>query len=72
MTARALLLVEVVMDMIDGSCNTMDQDEFYAVPKWILENWWATLNLVRGELTSSSPCEEPSVPSADSQESSEF
>lgn len=52
MTERAVLLVEVVMDMIDGSCNTMDEDEFYAVPKWILENWWATLNLVRGEITS--------------------
>jgi len=52
MTERALLLVEVVMDMIDGSCNTMDEDEFYAVPKWILENWWATLNLVRTEITS--------------------
>ena len=52
MTERAVLLIEVVMDMIDGSCNTMDEDEFYAVPKWILENWWATLNLVRSELTS--------------------
>lgn len=47
-----MLLIEVVMDMIDGSCDTMDKDEFYAVPKWILENWWTTLNLVRGELTS--------------------
>ena len=59
MTERAVLLVEVVMDMIDGSCDTMDKDEFYAVPKWILENWWATLNLVRTEITSSNPSEEP-------------
>ena len=59
MTDRAVLLVEVVMDMIDGSCNTMDEDEFYAVPKWILENWWATLNLVRTEITSASSEDRP-------------
>lgn len=71
MTARAVLLIEVVMDMISGSCDMMEKDEFHAPPKWIMENWWATLNLVRGELTSSSPSEEPSAPSADSPESSE-
>lgn len=69
MTERALLLVEVIMDMISGACDTMEEDQFYAPPKWLMENWWATLNLVRGELTSSSPSEEPSIPSADSQES---
>jgi len=52
MTERAKLLVEVVMDMISGACDTMDKDHFYSPPKWILENWWATLNLVRTEITS--------------------
>ena len=52
MTERALLLVEVVMDMVSGACDTMEEDQFYAPPKWLLENWWATLNLVRGEITS--------------------
>jgi hypothetical protein len=54
MTERALLLLEVVMDMISGSCDMMEEDEFHAPAKWLMENWWATLNLVRGELTSSS------------------
>lgn len=71
MTKRALLLVEVVMDMVSGACDTMEEDQFYAPPKWLMENWWATLNLVRGELTSSSPSEELSTPSADPPESSE-
>jgi len=52
MSERALLLVEVVMDMISGACDTMDEDQFYAPPKWLMETWWATLNLVRGEITS--------------------
>lgn len=69
MTERALLLVEVVMDMISTSCDMMEEDPFHAPAKWLMENWWATLNLVRGQLTSSSPSEEPSIPSADSQES---
>ena len=55
MTERALLLVEVVMDMISGSCDMMEEDEFHAPAKWLMENWWATLNLVRSELTSSNP-----------------
>ncbi len=52
MTERALLLVEVVMDMISGALDTMHDDQFYAPPAWLMENWWATLNLVRGEFTS--------------------
>ena len=33
MTERALLLVEVVMDMISGSGDMMEKDEFHAPPK---------------------------------------
>jgi hypothetical protein len=32
------------MDMIDGTLNSMKEDEFFAPADWILENWWATLN----------------------------
>jgi hypothetical protein len=66
MTERAKLLVEVVMDMISGACDTMDKDHFYSPPKWILENWWATLNLVRGEITSKIS-EDPPVDDSDVQ-----
>jgi hypothetical protein len=52
MTERAVLLVEVVMDMISGALDTMEEDQFYSPPTWLMENWWATLNLVRAELTS--------------------
>jgi len=35
-TERAALLLDVVMDMIDGSLNTMSEDKFYTPPTWIL------------------------------------
>jgi len=72
MTERAEILLNVVMDMISGTLDIMSEDKFHSPPGWILENWWNTLSLVRREITSSSPSGEPSSPSADSQESSEF
>lgn len=58
MTDRAVLLVEVVMDMISGALDTMNQDQFYSPPTWIMENWWNTLSIVRREITSLDPSEE--------------
>lgn len=62
MTERAEILLDVVMDMISGALDTMSKDKFYSPPKWVMENWWNTLSLVRREITSSNPSEEPSVP----------
>ena len=39
-------LIETVMEMIDGTIHTMELDEFHAPAKWVLENWWHTLNAV--------------------------
>ncbi len=46
-------LIYTVMDMINGALTTMEADPYFAPPKWILENWWATLNGVI-QITSSS------------------
>lgn len=62
MTERAEILLDVVMDMISGALDTMSKDKFYSPPTWVMENWWNTLSLVRREITSSNPSEEPSVP----------
>lgn len=62
MTERAEILLDVVMDMISGALDTMSKDKFYSPPAWVMENWWNTLSLVRREITSSNPSEEPSVP----------
>lgn len=69
MTKRAEILLDAVMDMISGTLDIMSEDRFHSPPQWIFENWWNTLSLVRREITSSSPSEGPSIPSADSQES---
>jgi hypothetical protein len=52
MTERAILLLDVVMDMISGALDTMSKDQFYSPPTWIMENWWNTLSIVRREITS--------------------
>ena len=44
MNEKQFELIKVVMDMIDGTLNSMKKDEFFAPADWILENWWATLN----------------------------
>lgn len=46
MNKKQVELIKVVMDMISHSCELMEQDIFHAPPKWILENWWHTLNAV--------------------------
>jgi len=44
MNEKEQILVETVMDMINGTLDTMKADEFHAPAPWILENWWHTLN----------------------------
>ena len=44
MNEKARLLVETVMDMINGTLDNMKADEFHAPAAWLLENWWCSLN----------------------------
>jgi hypothetical protein len=44
MNEKARVLIETVMDMINGTLDTMKSDEFHAPAPWLLENWWCTLN----------------------------
>jgi hypothetical protein len=44
MNEKARVLVETVMDMINGTLDTMKEDEFHAPAAWLLENWWCSLN----------------------------
>jgi len=37
-------LIEVVMEMIDGTLMNMQEDQFHAPAAWVLENWWHSLN----------------------------
>lgn len=60
MNEKQFELIKVVMDMIDGTLNSMKEDEFFAPADWILENWWATLNAVL-TLGSSSSTEKESL-----------
>jgi len=39
-------LVCVVMEMIGGTIDNMEKDEFHAPAMWVLNNWWHTLNAV--------------------------
>ena len=44
MNEKARVLVETVMDMISGTLDNMQADEFHAPAAWLLENWWCSLN----------------------------
>jgi hypothetical protein len=44
MHQKARILIETVMDMINGTLDNMKSDEFHAPAAWILENWWCSLN----------------------------
>ena len=44
MNEKEQILVETVMEMIDGTLFRMDVDAFHAPAAWLLENWWHTLN----------------------------
>jgi len=51
MNDRQQELIEIVMEMMSETADIYKNDPHYAPPQWIIENWWATLNVV---LTSSS------------------
>jgi len=38
------ILIETVMDMINGTLEHYERDPHHAPAAWILENWWCTLN----------------------------
>jgi hypothetical protein len=62
MNEKARILVETVMDMINGTLETMSNDEFHAPAPWLLENWWCTLNAalqIRDHVDSSLNSPEP-------------
>ena len=37
-------LITTVMDMISGTLDLYEQEPTHAPAKWLLENWWCTLN----------------------------
>ena len=39
-------LIRAVQDMIDTTLNLYKTDEHHAPAPWLLENWWATLEVV--------------------------
>lgn len=44
MNEKAAALVGTVMEMISGTLDNMEKDEFHAPASWLLENWWHALN----------------------------
>jgi hypothetical protein len=46
MNQKQIDLVCVVMEMIGGTIDNMEEDQFHAPAKWVLNNWWNTLNAV--------------------------
>lgn len=46
MNEEQIHLVCVVMEMIGGTIDNMEKDEFHAPAMWVLNNWWHTLNAV--------------------------
>jgi hypothetical protein len=46
-------LIAAVMEMIDTTLNLYKEDEHHAPAAWLLENWWATLDVVLSLFSSS-------------------
>lgn len=46
MSSKRDELMSIVMEMINDSIEWYDKDPHYAPPKWILENWWKTLQII--------------------------
>lgn len=44
MNTEARVLIETVMDMINGTLEHYERDPHHAPAAWLLENWWCTLN----------------------------
>ena len=47
MNEKQLLLLRGVMDSINATLELYEKDATHAPAGWILENWWATLEVVR-------------------------
>lgn len=60
MNGRQIIMIQAVQEMIGGTLDLYDQDATHAPAKWLLENWWNTLEAV---LTSSDHVEGLSTPS---------
>ena len=58
MNGRQIVLIQAVQEMIGGTLDLYDQDPTHAPAKWLLENWWNTLEVA---LTSSDHVEDPSI-----------
>ena len=46
MNQKQIDLVCVVMEMIGGTIDNYDEDPHHAPARWLLNNWWNTLNAV--------------------------
>ena len=57
MNEKQLLLIQGVMDSINGTLEHYENDPTFAPADWILENWWCTLEAAI-TFSSSSPFEE--------------
>lgn len=44
MNEKEIALITTVMDMLDGTIQRYEEDPYHAPAKWLLENWWCTLN----------------------------
>jgi len=44
MLEQQRVLIETVMDMINGTLEHYERDPHHAPAAWLLENWWCTLN----------------------------
>lgn len=44
MNEQQLTLIQAVMEMISGTIDNYDNDPHHAPARWLLNNWWHTLN----------------------------
>jgi hypothetical protein len=44
---KQLALIETLQDMISGTLDTYEKDPHHAPAKWLLENWWCTLEAIK-------------------------
>lgn len=65
MNGRQIMLIQAVQEMIGGTIDMYDVDPTHAPAKWLLENWWNTLEVA---LTSSDHVGVLSTPSKSVQE----
>jgi hypothetical protein len=45
MNEKQLLLIQAVMDSINGCLEHYETDPMFAPADWVLENWWNTLSV---------------------------